>query len=71
MSPQCDGWRKSSFSNNGPNCVEVLFLVGTDGDVTAQVRNSRQPEGPVLTFDRSEWEAFELGVFNHEFQMPC
>ena len=71
MSPQCDGWQKSSFSNNGPNCVEVLFLVGADGDVTAQVRNSRQPEGPVLTFDRSEWEAFELGVFNHEFQMPC
>jgi hypothetical protein len=70
MSTQCNGWQTSSFSDNGPNCVEVLFLVETDGGVVAQVRNSRHPEGPVLVFDRAEWEAFELGVFNHEFQMP-
>ncbi|MBS2538488.1 hypothetical protein KGQ20_37645 [Catenulispora sp. NF23] len=24
-----------------------------------------------MVFDRTEWEAFELGVFNHEFEMPC
>lgn len=71
MSPQCNGWKKSSFSDDGPSCVEVLFCVETDGSVAAQVRNSRQPDGPVLVFDRAEWEAFELGVFNHEFQMPC
>ena len=70
MGPHCKGWTKSSFSDNGPNCVEVLFVEG-DGGVEAHVRNSRQVEGPVLVFDRAEWEAFELGVFNHEFQMPC
>ena len=71
MSPQCQGWTKSSFSNNADECVEVLFVVGDGGDTEARVRNSRVAGGPVLVFDRAEWEAFELGVFNHEFEMPC
>jgi len=32
---------------------------------------SRVLEGPVLEFDRGEWEAFELGVFHGEFSMPA
>lgn len=71
MGPQCQGWIKSSFSNNTANCVEVRFVVGDGGDTEARVRNSRVSGGPVLVFDRAEWEAFALGVFNHEFEMPC
>jgi len=72
MSPQCEGrgWAKSSFSDDGGTCVEVLF-VKDDVGVQIQIRNSRHPEGPVLVFDQAEWEAFELGMFNHEFGMPC
>lgn len=46
-------WRRSSYSDNGANCVEVAF--GT-GHVAA--RDSKDPDGPVLTFDRRRWSAF-------------
>ncbi|WP_034262378.1 DUF397 domain-containing protein [Actinospica robiniae] len=65
MSPSIGGWFKSSYSNPNPNCVEVRFLDGM-----AQVRQSRQIDGPVLVFDRGEWEAFLLGAFNGEFEFP-
>ena len=72
MRSQCRGWSKSTFSDQGTGCVEVRFAENdNDGGVFAQVRSSRQPDGPVLVFDRTEWEAFELGMFNHEFEMPC
>jgi hypothetical protein len=59
-------WFKSSFSGgNDPNCVEVRFVDGF-----AYVRNSTMACGQVLVFNRGEWEAFELGVFNGEFSMP-
>jgi hypothetical protein len=64
MSPQ-GIWFKSSFSATGQNCVEVRFLDGM-----AMVRNSTDPGGPVLWFNRGEWDAFELGVVNGEFAMP-
>jgi hypothetical protein len=59
------GWFKSSFSINGGACVEVRFADGT-----AQVRDSKNPDGPVLVFSRGEWDAFELGVFHGEFPFP-
>lgn len=60
-------WFKSSFSGgNDPNCVEVLFV-----NDLALVRNSTVVNSPVLVFNRGEWEAFELGVFNGEFSMPA
>jgi hypothetical protein len=65
MSPHSQGWFKSSFSAGGGNCVLVRFA---DGRV--HVRDDKQVEGPVLVFDRGEWEAFLLGAFNGEFEMP-
>lgn len=60
-------WFKSSFSGgNDPHCVEVRFVDGF-----ALVRNSTVPNSAVLVFNRGEWEAFELGVFNGEFSMPA
>jgi hypothetical protein len=50
--PAPGNWRKSSRSGNS-DCVE--WRVGHDG---VQVRDSKNPEGPVLTYSHSEWHAF-------------
>jgi Domain of unknown function (DUF397) len=34
-----------------------------------QVRDSKDPSGAVLTFNRREWDAFLLGVRNGEFDL--
>jgi hypothetical protein len=56
-------WVKSSLSFSNGNCVEVAELPG--GSVG--VRNSRHPEGPVLTFTQGEWDAFLGGARRGEF----
>ena len=55
-------WIKSGRSGNGGNCVEVALL----GDGVA-VRDSKDPDGPVLRFTRAEWAAFTDGVRAGEF----
>lgn len=57
------GWRKSSFSTNGGDCVEV----SPDGANQVGMRDSKDPAGPVLTFKRSEFRAFILGAKAGEF----
>jgi hypothetical protein len=48
-------WRKSSYSGNGGgNCVEVA----SDLPGVVAVRDSKNPDGPVLSFSRNEWERF-------------
>lgn len=59
------GWFKSSFSDHGGNCVAVRFAGNC-----AYVRDDKFADGPVLMFRRGEWEAFLLGAFNGEFEMP-
>ena len=52
-------WRKSSRSNgSGGDCVEVTDL--PDGGFA--IRDSKDPEGPILFFTPAEREAFRLGV---------
>jgi hypothetical protein len=47
-------WRKSSFSGSGGGeCVEVAACPHT-----VHVRDSKDPEGPVLTFPAAAWSAF-------------
>ena len=47
-------WRKSNYSgNNGGNCVEV----GRAAQSIA-VRDSKDPDGPVLAFAADTWAAF-------------
>jgi len=57
-------WFKSSFSNGGQACVEVRF----DGDHVS-VRDSKDPNGPILTFTRTEWTAFLHGTTAGEFEL--
>lgn len=52
-------WRKSSYSgNNGGDCVEVA---GNLPDLVA-IRDSKDPDGPVLVLTPVEWRAFTAGV---------
>jgi hypothetical protein len=56
-------WIKSSLSFSNGNCAEIAALPG--GGVA--VRNSRDPDGPVLEFTPGEWAAFAGGVKAGEF----
>jgi Domain of unknown function (DUF397) len=59
-------WRKASYSSsNGGNCVEVA---GNLPGIVA-VRDSKDPDGPALTFTPSEWRAFVGGVAGGEFDL--
>ncbi len=58
-------WRKSTQSQGGSsNCVEVAHL--PDGVL---VRNSKNPDGPILAFTPSEWRAFLGGAKDGEFDL--
>lgn len=58
-------WRRSSRSEYN-TCVEVCF-VGEN----VPLRNSRDPDGPVLVFTAREWDAFVAGVKRGEFDRPA
>ena len=54
MNPSHAKWRKSSRSGSSGNCVEVADnLPGV-----VAVRDSKDPEGPALTFSPAVWQAF-------------
>jgi Domain of unknown function (DUF397) len=57
------GWRKSSASNSQGACVELAKL----GTGEFAVRNSRNPEGPVLIYTPAEISALIEGVKMGEF----
>jgi hypothetical protein len=56
-------WVKSSHSFANGNCVEIATL--PDGMVG--IRNSKDPDGPVLRFTSGEWNAFLAGTLAGEF----
>jgi Domain of unknown function (DUF397) len=51
-------WRKSSWSGGNGNCVEAA--ANLPGIVA--VRDSKDPDGPVLAFSTAEWRTFTAGV---------
>jgi hypothetical protein len=57
-------WRKSSYSNGQANCVEVA-----DAGPDVAVRDSKDPDGPVLLCTRAGMAAFVAGVKNGEFDL--
>lgn len=56
-------WRKAAASTSQGNCVEVRFA--HDGHIG--VRDSKDPDGPVLAFTPQEWSAFLDGAKAGEF----
>lgn len=57
-------WRKSSYSSDTANCVEVAMLLGQ-----VYVRDSKDPAGPSLIFTPREWDAFVAGAKDGEFDL--
>jgi Domain of unknown function (DUF397) len=52
-------WHKSSYSGNGGgDCVEVA----TSMPGVVAVRDSKDPDGPMLRFTADEWQAFLSAV---------
>lgn len=74
-------YSRSSHSVDNGTCVEVGFVKssrsGTNGacvevgkcDCGIKVRDSKDPAGPVLTFNHAEWAAFVGGVRDGEFDL--
>jgi len=54
-------WKRSGRCDSG-TCVEVASL--KEGVV---VRDSKDPDGPILRFTHSEWRAFIGGAQDGEF----
>ncbi|WP_078612688.1 DUF397 domain-containing protein [Streptomyces canus] len=46
-------WRKSSYSGDGSNCVEIAAT-----KTVIHVRDSKNAEGPQLAFQPSAWSLF-------------
>ncbi|MFD7450866.1 DUF397 domain-containing protein [Kitasatospora sp. NPDC059827] len=59
-------WRKSSYSSDGGQCVEVAD--GVRGVVP--VRDSKDPHGPALVFPIAAWQAFVAAVRTGELPTP-
>jgi hypothetical protein len=46
-------WRKSSYSSQSGNCVEIA----TNMPGTVAVRDSKDPQGPILVIGHDDWQA--------------
>ena len=66
-------WRRASSSDGDPDeaSVEIAFVAGSKegSEQVIAMRDSRQPDGPVLIFTPDEWEAFTAGVQDGEFDL--
>ena len=55
-------WIKAAGSASTGNCVQAR-----DTENGVQLRDSKDPTGPVLTFTPTEWDVFVAGVKAGEF----
>ena len=55
-------WRKSSRSGNNVDCVEMAVA-----DSVIWVRDSKDPDGPVLKLAAGTWQLFLAGVRHGDF----
>jgi len=55
-------WRKALRSTGNGACVEVAPAGGL-----IAVRDSKDPDGPILRYTQAEWDAFLHGVKHGEF----
>jgi Domain of unknown function (DUF397) len=57
-------FRKSTHSDGGEGCVEAATLNGA-----RLVRDSKDPDGPTLAFERPAWAAFINEVKQGKFDL--
>ncbi|NED93341.1 DUF397 domain-containing protein [Streptomyces sp. SID11233] len=61
MTTESPRWFKSSYSENGGQCVEVATnLIASRGVVP--VRDSKDPAGPVLNVTAGSFTSFMTGI---------
>ncbi|QOC91654.1 DUF397 domain-containing protein [Micromonospora craniellae] len=63
MNPSRLTWRKSTRSGSTGNCVEVADNLPT----AVAVRDSKDRQGPVLSFTTGQWAGFVQGVKGGRF----
>ncbi|WP_320066624.1 DUF397 domain-containing protein [Micromonospora sp. RTGN7] len=56
-------WQRAE-GDTSDSAVEVAFV-----DDLIGMRNSAEPEGPVLVFNQAEWDAFVAGAQDGEFDL--
>ncbi|MGH3980753.1 MAG: DUF397 domain-containing protein [Pseudonocardiaceae bacterium] len=59
-------WQKATESIVDGACVEIAQLSGM-----VAVRDSKDPDGPILTYTKDEWSAFLGGAKKGEFDHFC
>ena len=64
-------WRISSRSSSGGGgtCVEAGPL--NDGTGRVALRHSQHPNGQVIVYTRTEWDAFLAGAKDNEFDFTA
>ncbi|MCB5911777.1 DUF397 domain-containing protein [Streptomyces pinistramenti] len=66
MTTESPRWFKSSYSNNGGDCIEIAAnLVASRGIVP--VRDSKDPHGPELAVPTRTFASFVAGVKGGRF----
>jgi len=60
-------WIKSSYSGTSGECVEISRLIS--GHVG--VRDSKNPQGPSLSFTPTEWTAFTTTIQSGHLDLPA
>ncbi|MGW8695718.1 DUF397 domain-containing protein [Streptomyces eurythermus] len=57
MTSEAPRWFKSSYSNNGGQCIEVATNLAPTHDMVP-VRDSKNADGAVLNFTTRTWASF-------------
>ncbi|MFH8980077.1 DUF397 domain-containing protein [Streptomyces varsoviensis] len=61
MTTESPRWFKSSYSGNGGQCIEIAAnLAAPHG--TVPVRDSKNTDGPTLSFTPTAWNTFVAAV---------
>ncbi|HKS48228.1 MAG TPA: DUF397 domain-containing protein [Amycolatopsis sp.] len=64
-------WRRAEPEGEHiPDAIELAFVPHTDGLTYVAMRQPSQPDGVVLIFTPSEWDAFVAGARDGEFDIP-